>query len=377
MTKSKKDLKDQKAVDAYEKFVSGFIFPHKSETFPKVLEFVEKGSSNFHEYQDDHAYLHGQVKEPKFKTPEKPVTKIESRKLSQSEKRSSASISSIKNEVNQKSKKNLLATLHEYNLPARPLVKGLDSQSFILENLAMDKDMCQALGQALASKGHLNTILLINNKLNDEALGIFLEQIMAEPQALKIFRCINNGFGEKFLNVFEKKFFSLGNNSLREVSLDGCIVLEKYLGELFAILSGARSRIKYLSLAKVGLGDMASKTLGRYLGTTEFLLSLDVSWNKINSKSMNELLEGIKTNQSIRHLNLSWNSLSNEDNVNARLLKKILMTSPHLIHVKVAFTGLNDSDVILIIEGAKGNKNLMSLHLGGNKITPPALERMS
>ncbi len=76
-------------------------------------------------------------------------------------------------------------------------------------------------------------------------------------------------------------------------------------------------------------------------------------------------------------MNLSWNSLGNEDNVNARLLKKILMTSPHLIHVNVAFTGLNDSDVILIIEGAKGNKNLMSLHLGGNEITPPALERMS
>jgi len=48
-----------------------------------------------------------------------------------------------------------------------------------------------------------------------------------------------------------------------------------------------------------------------------------------------------------------------------------------LVHLNLSHTGLNDFDAILIIEGVKLNKNLMSLHLGGNYITVPVIKRLS
>ena len=39
--------------------------------------------------------------------------------------------------------------------------------------------MREALGSSLTEKGNLNTILQVNNKLNDEALASFMEPIMS------------------------------------------------------------------------------------------------------------------------------------------------------------------------------------------------------
>jgi len=379
----KADSPDMKRLTAYEESVSGFLFENKALIFKKMLAYVEKGNGDPQDHEIK-PYLHRPPKEEKSPSLVNPKSINEVKEIPtgtyksiQSVKKSTMNDLTPVNKTQPKPKPELMKTLQEYNLPARPLIKSLEDQAFILENFPMNREMCEALGSSLTEKGNLNTILLVNNKLNDEALAAFMEPIMSNPIELKVFRCINNSFGERFISVFEKKFFSFGANCLRELSLDGCQALEKSVIDIITTLIGVRSRLKYLSLANIGLDESSIKSLGRFLVNSEYLISLDVSWNKMNSNTTRILLENVKINQSLKHLDLSWNSLSHPDNKNAKILKDIIINSPNLIHLNISYTRLNDLDGVLIIEGVKANQNIMAVHLGGNFINALVVTRMS
>lgn len=276
-----------------------------------------------------------------------------------------------------KGKKPVDDTPLDHNLPARPVIKSLKDETFIMENYTLNKNMSVMLGNTLGQKPELKVLALINNKLTDETISALLEPVMADPKDIEVFRCVKNSIGEKFISIFEKKFFSLGKNCLKELTLDGCTISEKDLDAVLYVLNGARPRLKHLGLAKVGLNEQAIRTLCRLIVNSEFLTSLDLGWNNMNKECIRILLEGIKVNQSIRYLDLSWSSLAHADNKNAKTLKEIIVKSNQLVHLNLSHTDLSDSDVTLIIEGVRRSRNVVAVHLGGNHMTALMIERIN
>ena len=363
-----------KELELYKLKISETHFMENDPIFIKMIAYVEKGSADLDEV--------GQVKSRihtihKTKSEDKSPNKIEifgfqaqdeSRQVSEK----AESLLDLK-EATADSKN----SFNNYNLPTHPFIQSLRNKVFILENLALNQNMCRLLGRALSNKTELSSIILMNNKVDDESISILMEEIMIKPVELEIFRCINNSFGEKFLSIFEKKFFSLGINSLKEVTIDGTKVLQQNLSGIFDVLTGARSRLRYLGLANTGLNHVSIKTLGRFIVNSEYLLSLDLSWNKISGKTMEFLIEALNQNHSIKHLNLYQNSLTHPDNKIAKMMKDFIASHNGLIHVNLAFTNMNDYDTLLVIEGIQSNKNMLSAHLEGNQTTPFAIDRIN
>ena len=265
------------------------------------------------------------------------------------------------------------------NLPPLPLVMNVDNKAFILEKYILDKQMCASLGQTLAEKQEMRVLALIDNKMSDEAAAELVKPIVKEKSNIEIFRYVKNQLGPSLINIIEKKFYLLGEDSLRELCLDGCKVSQKDLCQLLDVLVAVRSRLKYLSLAKVGLTETSIKPLCKIIANSEYLISLDISWNKMPAELSRKVIKRIAMNRSLRYLNLSWNSLTLQDNYNASSLKAFTRNNTNLVQLNLSHTDLTDFEATLILEGVSESRNVMSVHLAGNPISSkmhPALAKV-
>ena len=363
-----------KELELYKVKISETHFKENDPIFTKMVAYVEKGSTDL----DSVAQVKGRIHTVhKTKSEDKSQNKVEvfgfqvqdeSKEIGEK----AESLLGLKEAAT-----DLKDSFTNYNLPTHPFIQSLRNKVFILENLALNQNMCRLLGRALSQKTELSSIVLVNNRVDDESISILMEEIMIKPVELEIFRCINNSFGERFLSIFQKKFFSLGINSLKEVTVDGCKVLQQNLSGIFDVLTGARSRLRYLGLANTGLNDASIKTLSRFIVNSEYLASLDLSCNKISGKTMEFLIEALNQNHSIKHLNFCQNSLAHPDNKIAKMMKDFIASHNELVHVNLASTSMNDYDTLLVIEGIQSNKNMLSAHLEGNHTTPFAFDRIN
>lgn len=259
---------------------------------------------------------------------------------------------------------------YRQHLSLRPVIMNQENKAFILENYYLD-DLykAQTFGESLGQKEDIKTLVLVNNKLLDDTIYDLIHPYSDKKISIEIFRCVRNTLGTKFSTLFEKCFFRLNEDVLRELTLDGCTIDEESMTSVLNTLLSMRSRIKYLSLVKTGLTKNSIKPLKKLLGVTEYLVHLDISHNKLPSVLMFKLCKRLPKNRTLKYVNFSHNQLSIQDNSCSVLLKKFASNNPCLTVLNLSYTGLNDFEISLIIEGAQVSESLMSVHLAGNLLT--------
>ena len=116
------------------------------------------------------------------------------------------------------------------------------------------------------------------------------------------------------------------------------------------------------------LNEISLTLLNEIVQANPYLIAIDLSWNELLGPSLVEFVDTLRSVKRVQYLNLSWNNLEIDEVVEN--IYTLLKTSRSLLHLDLTSTGLSLSSVQTIIKGVKYAPSLLSVHLGGNEITP-------
>ncbi|XP_057678582.1 NACHT, LRR and PYD domains-containing protein 3-like isoform X3 [Corythoichthys intestinalis] len=167
------------------------------------------------------------------------------------------------------------------------LSKGLSSPNCKLESLNLrdchlDKGSCHLLASVLSSPSNLKRLDLTDNNLLDEGVEI-LSKGLASP-----------------------------NCTLEELTLSRCH-LDKGSCHLLASVLSSPSNLRHLNLSYNNLSDEGVEILSKGLASPNCKLeSLDLSGCELKKGSCHPLASVLSSPSNLKHLELSWNDLSDE-----------------------------------------------------------------
>ncbi|XP_057706265.1 NACHT, LRR and PYD domains-containing protein 3-like [Corythoichthys intestinalis] len=222
------------------------------------------------------------------------------------------------------------------------LSKGLSSPNCTLEELTLrdchlDKGSCHLLASVLSSPSNLKRLDLTDNNLSYEGVEI-LSKGLASPN------CI-----------------------LESLNLSRCH-LDKGSCHLLASVLSSPSNLRHLNLSKNNLSDEGVEILSKGLASPNCILeSLDLSGCELKKGSCHPLASVLSSPSNLKHLELSWNDLSDEG---IGILSKGL-ASPHckLESLELSACGITNKGCVFLAEALMLNpSHLQQLSLWKNPI---------
>ena len=271
-----------------------------------------------------------------------------------------------------------------------PIIKNIDDKTIILIHYTLDLNMAAALAEVLSLKNDIQTIILLDNKFDEKTGPVFFKPIENILRNIVIFRFVKNHISQDLAQIFKRGFFGEFISSIRELTIDSSKIQSSDLNMIIEQAFNQKCRLKYLGLANINLSHDSIEPLRKFVASTEFLLSLDVAWNKLNCDDTKILIEAALANKNLKHLNLSWNKISsltssdsNNNTSTSIITKGILILKEHLIihsgllHLNLSYTQLYTKDINLLCEGMKLSCSLMSVHLTGNRLDHSSIEMIS
>jgi len=138
---------------------------------------------------------------------------------------------------------------------------------------------------------HLNNLLLKNNTITDLSLS----------------GCRIGTSGVK------KLYDAISENAtLKTLDLSSCDIGNEGFGYIASALSNNQD-LESVNLSDNHLDETCSENLRNLLSHSKGLMHLDLSWNYLyNAKIWKALVDGLKKNETLHSLNLSWNALGIE-----------------------------------------------------------------
>lgn len=148
-------------------------------------------------------------------------------------------------------------------------------------------------------------------------------------------------------------------------------------------------------MSKNQISDAGAKIISTFIEKSVVLETLQLHWNKIRAKGAMCLAKAIKTNRTIKILDISFNSFGSgavkkaivqddpkkqeevaaeqrhaisklECVVSAWKWRKTLMKNFTLLHLDISFNSFSDQDMIAIGDGLRENHTLLGCHVEGN-----------
>jgi len=102
------------------------------------------------------------------------------------------------------------------------------------------------------------------------------------------------------------------NATLNTLDLSSCDIGNEGFGSIASALSNNQD-LESINLSDNHLDETCSENLRNLLSHSKGLMHLDLSWNSLyNAKIWKALVDGLKKNETLRSLNLSWNALGIE-----------------------------------------------------------------
>lgn len=114
-------------------------------------------------------------------------------------------------------------------------------------------------------------------------------------------------------NGAKKLYDAISENTILKIlDLSNCDIGNEGFGYIASALSNNRD-LESVNLSDNHLDETCSEDLRNLLSHFTGLTHLDLSWNSLyNAKTWKALDNGLKKNESLRSLNLSWNALDTE-----------------------------------------------------------------
>ncbi|GLV43572.1 hypothetical protein CBL_04114 [Carabus blaptoides fortunei] len=144
--------------------------------------------------------------------------------------------------------------------------------------------------------------------------------------------------------------------------------------EMLAPAIQFNSSIRKLNLSHNNLWDGALVALRPAIEDNYTLHELDLAWNNFFTPiGMQALMLGLSDNIALKSLDLSWNGIGEKDTVRF-ILQYLKSESPILEHLNLSNNRITGPAVKMLRNGLKSNESLISLNLSYNPLTADEVE---
>lgn len=126
------------------------------------------------------------------------------------------------------------------------------------------------------------------------------------------------------------------------------------------------SILRKLNVGKNFISDLGAEKIGRMLDYNNTLQELYVRWNQIKGPGGVHILNGLKHCQSMKVLDMSWNSMGLHNSGFAKAFAEYIRTNDNLIHLDLSNNYIGKEDSKIIAEALTQNHTLYGFHFQGN-----------
>ena len=191
----------------------------------------------------------------------------------------------------------------------------------------VNERICKALRTACKMyPACITQVLLDNNGIRDEGMQIILESLCELKYVKKLVVKNNELSSYESLGWLRQLLGRIQPNQLDELRLNNCKMSAQFIEDLFEIILECKSLRKF-SLIRANIQTVTSNmntitNLIKIIQNVKTLVELDISWNEMTPGSMKEITAALASNRRIKYLNLSWNSMTTNENLGLRNLEK-------------------------------------------------------
>lgn len=291
----------------------------------------------------------------------------------------------------------ILRTPREERLSARPIddlsphIKDFHPDEFNVKDLQKFPESGWITRRSQENEGKMDAshkklgdqyVFLMAKELNAQTIFLNLsDNRLSDAGIIQLTKCLP-------ISAYKLQYLDLSENS----------ILKKGAEELASYLLKSKDLLK-LDLKKMEISDGVARTLARCLTTGEEICSLtslnlsdnkiecpgaigianslhklklkelSLSWNSIKHTGTIALTEALKGNNNLLSFDLSWNALgskSDQFRTTAAAISSLLETNTTLTHLDLSQNQLKENDIIVIGEGLKKNHTLLGIHITGN-----------
>lgn len=207
----------------------------------------------------------------------------------------------------------------------------------------------------------LENINLKANRLTDVGSEKILKSL--DIKQIKRINLAENKLGERSLNKLVN-MISFYDCRLKHLNLEKTQITSQMLQGLCTGLMYYR-RLTKLILAKNGLTDISTRYLKDMLINNSSIKILDLHWNNFSAYGAINLFEGLSKNKSLKIFDISWNSIGKNKQA-AESISKCIKTNTSLSHLDLSYNSITSEDAEIIAEGLKSNHTILGLHISGN-----------
>lgn len=232
---------------------------------------------------------------------------------------------------------------------------------------------------------HIKQLIIDDCGMSDQQYAHILEGIHSQGNHIKQLVYSNNDLSYKSMEVLD-----LLIPCLREINFNN--LTRGYGKPMYnKLIESCHQRgvqLQKLKLSNVNLNDnQIVQNLCDLLANRPFIMNLDLSWTRLQSKHLNQIIMVLdeKSEHSMRNLNLSYNCLLqppkdegayyDENDINyesteefAETLWEYITKNEVLNHLDISGMNFSDEQLIQISKAASQSEGLIAIHMSDNGI---------
>lgn len=221
----------------------------------------------------------------------------------------------------------------------------------------------KALSKGMKHVQTLEHLNLKSNRLSEFGSTSILKRVL--PSKLQDLNLSENRLGASGIAQLTELLLD-SRSAIRSLDLESTGIKGRLLANLCSAV-GENHSLKTLSLAKNNLGEEDALAIGHMLSINNSLKKLDLHWNGLRGEgAVKFFMDGLKLNDVLVELDLSFNALGNSNALMAEALGLALREHGRLAHLDLSFNYFNESETQTISTHLEGNHDLLGLHFQGN-----------
>lgn len=214
----------------------------------------------------------------------------------------------------------------------------------------------------------VNSLEVAENSIHNRGMAVLLSAV-GRHQMLRVLDVSHNSIKWSATVALSRIFTQPEPVKLMELKLSGCKLGDKNMGLLAQSMTDCGT-LTTLQLDRNNLAKCGS-SIGSLLSVGAASLSLtdvDLSWNQFRGEDSIKIAKSLQENQSLTKLNLSWNHFGLDVAIFA--VCKFVSSSEYLHTLDISYNKIKERGSICIADSLKQNKILKKLTMDGNPVGP-------
>ncbi|CDW81533.1 UNKNOWN [Stylonychia lemnae] len=250
----------------------------------------------------------------------------------------------------------------EHIVPIPQAVLNIQNNQFTLYNYSLSQEIIAALSNALQYVSeNISAIHFSNNALQDEMTYEILSNLPHHNKLKHLIVSNQNEVGKQSSLLICHEFLEKPPpNALDSLKIVKCRVQS---GAIMRILKTMNQQnfVRNLALSKCEMGLKEAQLLASIIQqNTQYLSSLDISWNQFGQKGLKVIFDSLSMNFNITELNISWNEIAEETDLKG--LKRFIKTNERFFHLDISNSISTEKQIMTLLKTLKKSKSLQSVH---------------